>query len=169
MRETSPDSATAPAAAPDATGACDAPRARSSSRRGTRRRRRTGKLTVRTMIVGADCAGGSIGKEAPVPEAAAPGEASVTRYDRGAGAAGESECRYYGREGDGGAAERHVHGRTGKRAFGARSPRRQDAQALHPRTAGGSGGGRAVAVRSNARPHHVPAPVAAGAVKHFWA
>ncbi len=32
---------------------------------------------------------------------------------------------------------------------------------------GGSSGGRAVAVRSDARPHHVPAPIAAGAAKHF--
>src|ERR671913_1432483 len=110
MREASPDSAAAPAAAPDATGARDAPRGRSSSRRGTRRRRRTGKLTVRTMTVGADCAGGSIGKEAPVPEAAAPGEASVTRYDRGAGAAGEYQRRFYWRGRGGGAAGRHVFG-----------------------------------------------------------
>src|ERR671916_1229250 len=126
MRETSPDSAAAPATAPDATGARDAPRGRSSVRRGTGRHRRTGKLTARAMTVGADCAGGSIGKEAPVPEATTPGEASVTRHDRRAGAPGESECRYHGRQGDGGAAERHVHGRTGAWACGARSPRRQD-------------------------------------------
>src|SRR5918998_1273620 len=99
MRETSPDSAAAPATAPDATGARDAPRGRSSVRRGTRRHRRTGKLTAGTMSVGADCAGGSIGKEAPVPEAAAPGEAGVPRHDRRAGAAGEYGWRYPGWEG----------------------------------------------------------------------
>src|SRR4051812_5982225 len=107
MRETSPDSAATPATASDAAGARGAPRGRPSPRRGTRRHRRTGKLIARTMSVGVDCAGGSIGKEAPVPEATAPGEAGVTRHDRRAGAPGESECRYQGREGDGGAAERH--------------------------------------------------------------
>src|SRR5215207_5662783 len=146
MHETSPDSAAAPATTPDATGARDAPRGRESLRRGTRRHRRTGKLIAQMMTVGADCAGGIFGKEAPVPEATAPGEAGVTRHDRRTGAPGESECRYHGRQGDGGAAERHVHGRVGEWAFGARSPRRQDAQALHPGTAGGSGRGRAVAV-----------------------
>jgi len=66
------------------------------------------------MTVGADCAGGSIGKEAPVPEATALGEAGVIRHDRRAGAPGEPECRYHGRQGDGVAAERHVHGRAGE-------------------------------------------------------
>ena len=50
----------------------------------------------RTMIAGAACAGGSIGKEAPVPEATAPGEAGLTRHDRRASAPGESERRYHG-------------------------------------------------------------------------
>jgi translation initiation factor IF-1 len=50
------------------------------------------------MTVGAGCAGGSVGKEAPVSEATAPGEAGVTRHYRRADASGESECRYHGRK-----------------------------------------------------------------------
>src|SRR5829696_7346552 len=146
MRESSPDSAAAPTTTPDADGSSSAPRGCRALRHGARRRHRTGKLIARMMTVGADCAGGSIGKEAPVPEATAPGEASVTRHDRRAGAPGEPECRYHGRQGDGVAAERYVHGRPGEWTCGARSPRRQDAQALHPGTAEGSGRGRAVAV-----------------------
>ncbi|MCD6058733.1 MAG: hypothetical protein K0Q89_2263, partial [Thermomicrobiales bacterium] len=37
------------------------------------------------MTAGADCTGGSIGKEASVPEATAPREAGLTRHDRRAG------------------------------------------------------------------------------------
>src|SRR5215213_3132817 len=110
MRQSSPDSAAAPATTSDAAGTRAALRGRRSRRHGTRRHRRTGKLIARMMTVGAGCAGGSVGKEAPVSEATAPGEAGVTRHYRRADASGESECRYHGREGDGGAAERHVHG-----------------------------------------------------------
>ena len=59
-----------------------------SPRRGARRRLPNGQADRPDVIVGADCAGGSIGKEAPVPEATASGEARFRPTRRKSGCAG---------------------------------------------------------------------------------
>src|SRR5690606_2388536 len=56
-------------------------------------------------------------------------------------------------------AERDVPRGAGERTPGPRTHQRQDASALHPDPPRGPGGGRAVAVRPDPRPHRLPLQV----------
>ena len=52
-------------------------------------------------------------------------------------------------------AQRYVSGRAGEQAQGACPHLRQDEKTLHPYSSGRQSSGRALAVRSDARAHHV--------------